>query len=144
MARSLARRSSVHESSIETLPMFDLAAPTAEPDRCGGERVEGGGDSPTVAKPPRRADAAAALPAVLDVETAGQLLGLGRSAAYELVKSGAWPTPVLRLGRRWRVPTGPLLALLGIDRLQPSVSGGRLRTSPTAPAIFRHDKGDQR
>lgn len=136
MARSLARRS-VGELSIETLPMFDLAAATTEP-------AESGRDSPTGASRPRPAPRAAALPAVLDVETAGQLLGLGRSAAYELVKSGAWPTPVLRLGRRWRVLTAPLLALLEIDGLQPSVSGGTLAPSPTAPAIFRHDQGDQR
>ena len=85
-----------------------------------------------------------ALPAVIDVETAGRLLGLGRSAAYQLVKDGGWPTPVLRLGRRWRVLTAPLLALLGIDGLEPSAAGATLQASPTAPAIFRHDQGDQR
>ena len=41
-------------------------------------------------------------------------LGLGRMAAYELVRSGAWPTPVLRLGRLIKVPRAPLLALLGL------------------------------
>jgi len=86
---------------------------------------------------------ATALPPVIDVETAGRLLGLGRSAAYQLVKDGAWPTPVLRLGRRWRVMTAPLLALLGIDGLEPSSAGATLQTSPTAPAIFRHNQGDQ-
>jgi len=84
-----------------------------------------------------------ALPAVIDVETAGRLLGLGRSAAYQLVKDGAWPTPVLRLGRRWRVLTAPLLALLGLDALEPSAAGVTLGPSPTAPAIFRHNQGDQ-
>jgi hypothetical protein len=84
------------------------------------------------------------LPAVIDVETAGRLLGLGRSAAYQLVKDGGWPTPVLRLGRRWRVLTAPLLALLGVDGLEPPAAGVTLRTSPTAPAIFRHNQGDQR
>jgi hypothetical protein len=89
------------------------------------------------------ADDVTALPAVIDVETAGRLLGLGRSAAYQLVKDGDWPTPVLRLGRRWRVLTAPLLALLGVDGLEPSAAGVTLRTSPTAPAIFRHNQGDQ-
>jgi len=84
------------------------------------------------------------LPAVIDVETAGRLLGLGRSAAYQLVKDGGWPTPVLRLGRRWRVLTAPLLALLGVDGLEAPAAGVTLRTSPTAPAIFRHNQGDQR
>ncbi len=55
-----------------------------------------------------------ALPAVVDVERAAQLLGIGRTAAYQLVRSGRWPTPVLRVGRQLRVPTAPLLALLGI------------------------------
>lgn len=54
-----------------------------------------------------------ALPAVVDVTTAGRLLGVGRGAAYELVRTGQWPTPVVRLGRLIKVPTAPLLALLG-------------------------------
>jgi predicted DNA-binding transcriptional regulator AlpA len=55
-----------------------------------------------------------ALPAVLDVPTAGRLLGLGRAAAYELARRGEFPTPVLRLGRQLRVPTAPLLQALGL------------------------------
>ena len=55
-----------------------------------------------------------ALPSVVDLPTAASVLGLGRSAAYELVRLGQWPTPVLRLGRVIRVPTAPLLALLGV------------------------------
>jgi predicted DNA-binding transcriptional regulator AlpA len=55
-----------------------------------------------------------ALPSVVDLPTAASALGLGRSAAYELVRLGQWPTPVLRLGRVIRVPTAPLLALLGV------------------------------
>ena len=75
-----------------------------------------------------------ALPPVLDVPTAGRLLGLGRSAAYDLVLAGRWPTPVLRLGRRLRIPTAPLLALLGLDPIRPSQAGGMVAASPTAPA----------
>ena len=87
-----------------------------------------------------------ALPPVLDVPTAGRLLGLGRSAAYDLVLAGMWPTPVLRLGRRLRIPTAPLLALLGL----PQITDGRgavpqcdenLDGSPTGPAVS--DEGDQ-
>ncbi len=55
-----------------------------------------------------------ALPAVVDVATAAQALGLGKTAAYELIRCGDWPTPVLRLGKLIRIPTAPLLALLGI------------------------------
>lgn len=55
-----------------------------------------------------------ALPAVVDLPTAASALGLGRTAAYELVRTGEWPTPVLRLGRLIRVPSAPLLELLGL------------------------------
>ena len=53
-----------------------------------------------------------ALPPVVDVATAAVVLGLGRSAAYELVRTGNWPTPIIRLGRFIRVPTRPLLDLI--------------------------------
>ncbi len=53
------------------------------------------------------------LPPVVDVTTAGRVLGVGRGAAYALVRAGKWPTPVVRLGRLIKVPTAPLLALLG-------------------------------
>lgn len=56
------------------------------------------------------------LPPVLDVPTAARLLGLGRSSAYELIRSGRWPTPVLHLGRQIRIPSAPLLVLLGAER----------------------------
>lgn len=54
------------------------------------------------------------LPAVVDLPTAARALGVGRSAAYEMVRTGQWPTPLLRLGRLVRVPTAPLLQLLGV------------------------------
>lgn len=60
------------------------------------------------------ADEVRALPAVVDLATAARVLGLGRSAAYELVRLGAWPTPVLRLGRLIKVPSAPLVELLGL------------------------------
>ena len=53
------------------------------------------------------------LPAVLDVPAAADLLGVGRTLAYELVRTGRWPTPVIRVGRLIKVPTKPLLDLLG-------------------------------
>jgi excisionase family DNA binding protein len=59
-------------------------------------------------------DEISSLPAVLDIMTAAQVLGVGRSAAYELVRSGAWPSPVIRLGSLIRIPTAPLLALVGV------------------------------
>jgi len=82
-------------------------------------------------------------PPVLDVPTAGRLLGLGRSAAYDLVLAGLWPTPVLRLGRRLRIPTAPLLTLLGLSRSPLSQSGGMVFESPTAPAAFSESREDR-
>ncbi len=55
-----------------------------------------------------------ALPPVIDVSTAADVFGLGRSAAYELVRTGQWPTPIIRLGRHIRIPTLPVLELVGI------------------------------
>jgi hypothetical protein len=50
-----------------------------------------------------------------DVETAGSILGLSRTQAYEAIKRDRFPVPVIRIGRRIVVPTRPLLRLLGID-----------------------------
>lgn len=56
------------------------------------------------------------LPPVVDVPTAAAVLGIGRTAAYELIRTESWPTPVLRLGKLIRVPTAPLLQLVGVTR----------------------------
>ena len=49
----------------------------------------------------------------LTVEEAGELLGIGRSLAYEKAASGELPS--IRLGRRLVIPTASLLKLLGRD-----------------------------
>lgn len=48
-----------------------------------------------------------------DVQTAAQVLGLGRSTAYDLIRRGEFPVPTVRIGRRLRVPVEPLLDLFG-------------------------------
>ena len=53
------------------------------------------------------------LPPILDVPTAANVLGIGRSLAYQLVRTGDWPTPVLRVGKLIKIPTAPLVRLLG-------------------------------
>jgi hypothetical protein len=58
-------------------------------------------------------EAIRALGATTDVRTAGAILGIGRTKAYEMVREGNFPVPVLRLGRRILVPTLPILTLLG-------------------------------
>ncbi|MEV0446172.1 integrase [Streptomyces spectabilis] len=55
-----------------------------------------------------------ALPAAVDLVTAGRALSLGRSKAYELAQSGEFPVRLLRVGTAYRVPTADLLELLGI------------------------------
>jgi hypothetical protein len=55
------------------------------------------------------------LPAVVDVVTAGEILGIGRSVAYELVRTDRFPTPVLRVGRQIKIPTAYLIDLLGLS-----------------------------
>ena len=57
-------------------------------------------------------DPFATLPPVLDLMEAAALLGLGRTTAYKLVRTGEWPTPVLRIGRLIKIPTAPLRELL--------------------------------
>jgi predicted DNA-binding transcriptional regulator AlpA len=54
------------------------------------------------------------LPASLSLIEAAALLGIGRTHAYNLAAAGRFPVRVLRLGRVIRVPTAPLLYLLGL------------------------------
>lgn len=52
--------------------------------------------------------------ATISVEQAAQVLGLGRTAAYEAARRGQFPTR--RLGRRLVVPVPALLEWLGVPR----------------------------
>jgi len=52
-----------------------------------------------------------ALPPLVDVPTAAAVLGIGRTLAYELVKTGQWPTTVVRIGKLIRIPSAALLRL---------------------------------
>jgi predicted DNA-binding transcriptional regulator AlpA len=56
-----------------------------------------------------------ALPATVTIRTAARALGCGRTLAYDLVRRGEFPCPVLRLGSRYSVPTAGLLAVLGVQ-----------------------------
>jgi hypothetical protein len=60
------------------------------------------------------ADAVLALPVTVDLVTAGDVLGMGRTAAYEALRRGEFPVQVLRVGRRYRVVTADLQRLLGL------------------------------
>jgi len=65
------------------------------------------------------------LPPTVDVETAARILGCGRTLAYQLVRRGEFPCRVLRLGRRYLIPTSELRNLLGAPDAQGSVRSRR-------------------
>lgn len=52
-------------------------------------------------------------PATVDVETAARALGIGRTTAYEWIKTAQFPVRVISVGRRHRVVTAGLVRLLG-------------------------------
>ncbi len=59
----------------------------------------------------------APLPPMLTVPQAARVLGIGRTLAYELVRTDAWPTPIVRAGKLIKIPTAPLLELLATGRV---------------------------
>lgn len=58
-----------------------------------------------------------ALPATVNVTTAGRALGIGRDKAYELIRAGTFPVRTLSLGGTVRVPTAELWKALGVEAL---------------------------
>jgi len=107
------------------------------------------GDSRAAADMDR--DEVSRLPVVVDLVTAARALGIGRTVAYQLVREGAWPTPVLRIGNQIKVPSAPLLALVGLSsdrnpepaRLRemrdvPPHRHGRTRSTGAARAAKQH------
>lgn len=55
-----------------------------------------------------------ALPLTVDVVTAGRAFGIGRDVSYRLARSGGFPVPVLRAGKRLLVTKAALLHALGM------------------------------
>ncbi|MFB7514769.1 helix-turn-helix domain-containing protein [Streptomyces sp. NPDC056144] len=55
------------------------------------------------------------LPLSVDLRTAARAFGVCPGTAYKLIRRGAFPCPVLRIGRRYRIPTAYLLRSLGIE-----------------------------
>lgn len=68
---------------------------------------------------------------VYSVSEAAELLGIGRSTAYELVARGELPT--LSIGSRHLITRPTLTALLGIEPPLPC-DLDRCRTNPAKPA----------
>ena len=57
----------------------------------------------------------AALPAVVDLVTAGRAFGLGREASYQMAKDDNFPVEVLTLGRFLRVRKADLMRELHLN-----------------------------
>lgn len=49
---------------------------------------------------------------MLTVVQAADILGIGRTKAYAMIRSDEWPTPIVRLGRLIRIPAAPLRVLV--------------------------------
>ena len=76
-------------------------------------------------------------PLTLTVEQAAEVLGVGRSTAYELVRSG--DLKGIRLRRRIVVPVAHLAETLGVERcvvwaVLSADASQRRRPSPAAPS----------
>ena len=56
-------------------------------------------------------------PPSVDLMTAAAVLGMGRTKAYELARTGQFPVAVIRIGTSYRVPVSGLLELLGITNV---------------------------
>lgn len=61
------------------------------------------------------ADDVRALGLITSLETAGQILGIGRSKAYEMARTDTFPVAVRRVGRCYRIAVPALLTYLGVD-----------------------------
>src|SRR4051794_168428 len=93
--------------------------------------------TPVSGRPPRRVWTPATvrgLGMTTDVETAGEIVGIGRSKAYELAKQGKFPVKLLRIGRRYVVPVTPC-SNCSMSRREgpPHVGTSRLRKDPRPP-----------
>jgi len=121
------------EAAAELVSLSDLAGtvgsvPVAEvaPEAVsveGEDESVGGGESVSVVRVAWTPERVRALGMTTTVETAAEIIGIGRTMAYELLREDAFPVPVLRLaakaGRRRTgrvlVPVAGLLTLLVPD-----------------------------
>lgn len=106
------------------------APPNAGPRTTNVQFTQGGEVGQVRVNTPVRLDEIGQLPVVLGPVEAGQMLGLGRTTTYRLLRTGTFPVPAHRAGRTWRVPTAGILAHLGLN--PPSTSGGCSRCGARA------------
>lgn len=51
-----------------------------------------------------------------DLMTAARMLGIGRTTAYRLARTGTFPVPAVRGGHSYRIPVARVIELLGLDK----------------------------
>lgn len=78
-----------------------------------------------------------ALPAVVDVPTAGRAYGIGARYAYELARRDELPVPVRRLGRLLRVRAADLLADLAPDTAKAAAPTAALAPAQSPAAAIK-------
>lgn len=93
------------------------ASPTTEQRGYESRSAAGRQNTPTLAE-------IRGWPATVDVPAAGLALGLSRSHAYALARTGQFPAKVLIAGGRLRVITASLLALLSGEQPASERVGG--------------------
>ncbi|GGK43468.1 hypothetical protein GCM10010124_40290 [Pilimelia terevasa] len=70
-----------------------------------------------------------ALGTLVDIPTAGSIFGMNRTVAYDAARRGAFPVPVMTVGKRRWVSVLSIMAVLGIPteapaRPEPPTGGG--------------------
>ena len=55
-----------------------------------------------------------ALPASVDLATAGRAIGIGRSTAFDLVKKDEFPLELFRVGKQWKCRKTDICSLLNV------------------------------
>jgi len=79
-------------------------------------------------------DEVLALPASVDLGTAGRAFGLGKTKSYELARAGRFPCPMLQLGSSRVVARHHILAALGVEDISSPGLGRRAELGPR-PAL---------
>lgn len=74
-----------------------------------------------------------ALPAAVDLTTAGRAFGIGRTKAFELARAGEFPVELIRVGLKFRASKAVILEALGVT---PAASTGE--SGPVPPPDLSH------
>ena len=78
-------------------------------------------DSPPSAGSAWTADRIRALGLTTDIATAADIFGIGRSTAYDLIRDGNFPLPLVRFGSKTRIPVAAILHALRLPSDAPAV-----------------------